>query len=242
MEASAGDDFPGDYHGARLVRLTEGAMTKPVLALIVTAIMLCGCNQPAEQLADSSAPQSAAEPAHQAAIDPNVFDPMTRDSYPKAFAKWGVKGIERVNALRIAAAQTAAKIPSCDRVEISELSDARSTPPDNPAVFVDCTNGQRFYLTETDVGGAVASETERGARFTKSEVVGLCENALKAQLTIPLSLDRDLLNTSAFQAETTGRWRVDLTFKAQNALGAKLPGRAACTLGTDGTPEVSILE
>lgn len=217
--------------------------------VVAAALILTGCgesqNQASSKMAiDAPPPATVNSPSAQkvADIDPNVFEPYSRDSYPKTFVKWGTAGVRRIDALRAAAARTVATNSACDKVEISELSDNRSAAPNRPIVFVDCANGQRFYLGESDVETEVTSETSRGARLSKSTVIELCERALRAQLNVPLSMDRDWLNTSAFQAQTTGRWVVDFTFKAQNLLGAKLPGSAHCTVGTDGTPEVTITQ
>lgn len=65
---------------------------------------------------------------------------------------------------------------------------------------------------------------------------------MKRQLTVPLSFDRDWLNTAASQAKTTGNWGVEFTFKSQNGLGAKVPHRARCTIDTNGNVEVMIVE
>jgi hypothetical protein len=177
-----------------------------------------------------------------AEIAPEVFQPITPAGMPKAYATWKVVGFERINSLRIAAAQAVAQNPKCDYVEVSELSTSRSTAPQNPIVFVDCRNGERFYIGEDDLEGPLATEGEKGARLSKTDAVLACEEALKRQLTVPLSLDRDLLNTSALQAETTGNWGVEFTFKSQNGLGAKVPHRARCTIDTDANVEMTIVE
>lgn len=189
----------------------------------------------------SAAPvKAAATPV--AEIDPGVFQPITSSGFPKAFATWKSAGFERINALRIAAAQAAAKNPKCDYVELSELSTARSSPPQTPVVYVDCRNGERFYIGESDLEGSLATEGEKGARLSKTDAILTCEESLKRQLTVPLSLDRDLLNTAASQAATTGNWVVEFTFKSQNGLGAKVPRRAHCTIDTNANTEVRIVE
>lgn len=116
----------------------------------------------------SAAPVKAAAPAV-AEIAPEVFQPITSSGFPKAFATWKTAGFERISALRIAAAQAAAKNPKCDYVELSELSTVRSSPPQNPVVFVECRNGERFYIGESDLEGRLQPKARR-ARASQREM------------------------------------------------------------------------
>ena len=176
-----------------------------------------------------------------APIGDEVFSPYVRAEEPEMFAQWGVKGVAEINRLRIAAAKQVAEDGACDRVDLSDLADDLSKAKHTPTVYVDCNNGQRFYFTKKDLGRPTLSETEKGARWTRQDAIDACTQAVDARLNIPGSMSRDILDTSAFQAEITGRWVVDFGFNARNGFGIKVPASAHCILMTDGRPEVHIV-
>ncbi|MNS07281.1 hypothetical protein D3C72_387200 [compost metagenome] len=208
------------------------------------AVALAGCGDGGGVQSEPAALVSA-EPAETAAvtapIEPGVYEPYTRDQYPKTFATWGNAGVKRVDALRAAAAETVAKNPVCDKVAYAGLSDNRSQAPDRPIVFVDCENGQRFYLGENDVGSSVASQTQKSSRFTRSELVGLCTQSVQSQLNFPSTFDQGIWTISSRQAPYTGNWVVEFDFKAKNAFGLELPASARCITTPEGAAEVTIL-
>ena len=119
-----------------------------------------------------------------APIAPGAVAPMTRDDYPKTFAKWGAAGVKKINELAPRAAAFAARSSECDRVEIVELSDARSIPGKSIVFFADCRNGKRFYVSDTDIaaGNEVVSQTAKMANMDDGEAILACEIAVKAQI------------------------------------------------------------
>lgn len=205
-----------------------------VMSLLLVACLLssCGGDEPASNDQNRTSP---------APIDPSVFQPYTRDQFPKAFAAWGVDGIRRVQTLREGAAKSAAANPKCDAVEIAELSDSRSSPPDSPVVFVDCRNGERFYLSESDVGRNLSTEAEKGARFSSAALIERCTNEVRARLNIPASFDPSIWSISDRQG-TSGNRVVEFNFKAKNAYGMQLPASARCIMTTAGVFEVTVVE
>lgn len=193
-------------------------------------------------MADATPPPATPDSAHPSPIDPGVYEPYRRDKgWSKTFAKWGDKGVARIQKLREAAALTASKNPACDGVELSEISDARSTPPNNPVVYVDCTNGERFYLGESDVGGEVSTELAKGARFSSADLIRRCTEEVKARLSLPATFDQSMFSASDRQG-TSGNRVINFDFEAKNRLGLTLPARAECIMTTGGHFEVSIIE
>jgi hypothetical protein len=177
-----------------------------------------------------------------APIDPGVYSPYVRENgWQKTFAKWGDAGVRRIQKLREAAAETVAQNPKCDAVELSEISDQRSNPPDSPVVYVDCRNSERFYLSEADVGGHLSSEKEKGARFSSVELIDQCTREVKSRLNLPSTFDRDFFSVSDRQG-TSGNRVVEFTFEAKNGLGMTLPAAARCIMTTQGQFEVEITE
>lgn len=208
------------------------SLTKDTPASSPNALAMIGRSQEG-----SSAPVAAAPE-----VDPSVYEAYTRQGYPKTFAKWGAAGVRRIDALRKAAAETVARNPSCDRVMLAELSDNQSSPPSQPKVFVDCENGQRFYLGPDDVNTPVSSQTEKGARLGTQDLVGRCTEAVRARLNFPSTMNRNIWSISQRQAQTLGNWVVEFDFKAENAFGRRLPASARCVTTPEGETDVTIVE
>lgn len=209
--------------------------------VIVLAACLGGCGQ-AEEPSAQNEPAAPATAPSAAAIDPGVYEPyLAENGWSKTVAKWGPDGMKRVQALREAAAETVSRNPACDAVELSEISDSRSSPPTRPVVYVDCRNAERFYLGEDDVKVGVASEKQLGSRFSSSELIEQCTEAVRSRLNLPSTFDRDMFGVSDYQG-TSGNRVIRFTFTAKNRLGAELPASAECVMTTQGKMDVSLIE
>lgn len=208
--------------------------------VILACLALAACGSPTPQAADEKPP--TAETTKLAPIDPGVFRPYTREGgWNKTIDSWGSAGIKRVQALREEAARTAAANPKCDAVELSEISGSRSRPPTRPVVYVDCKNGERFYLSESDVGSALTSEIDKGKRFSSAELITRCTEEVRAQLSLPSTFDQSMFSVSDRQG-TTGNRVVEFNFTAKNRLGLELPASARCIMTTQGQFEVTVIE
>ena len=177
-----------------------------------------------------------------APIAPGAVSPMTREDYPKTFAKWGAAGVKKINEMAPRAAAFAARSSECDRVEIVELSDARSIPGKSIVFFADCRNGKRFYVSDTDIaaGNEVVSQTAKMANMDDGEAILACEIAVKAQLQYPSSFKQKMLSSSVRRAETTGNVVVTFDFEAMNGLGMTMPQSARCVISDLGMAEATI--
>jgi hypothetical protein len=204
-----------------------------------------GCTVLLASCDGAQSPDSVATPKQDASvpasIDPGVFEPYKREGWTKLFASWGDKGIARIQRLREAAAQTVAKNPSCDTVEISDISESRSTAPNEPVVLVDCKNGERFYLSERDTGGFVQTEMQKGARFSSADLIRQCTEAVRNRLTLPATFDQSMFSVSERQGGSGNRV-VEFEFEAKNRIGLTLPAQAKCIMTTEGEFEVTVIE
>ncbi|MGB3810822.1 MAG: hypothetical protein WA943_12060 [Parvibaculum sp.] len=183
--------------------------------------------------------------AFAAEVDPGAYEPYTRDQYPKTFEKWGTAGVRKIDKVRAAAAKKAAASRECDKVEYAELSDARSTPKKRIVVFVDCTNGKRFYISDSEVaipGDAPVQSEETKMRALPDRVaIERCETALKASLKFPSSYNAVWGGKGVYRAPTTGKVVATIDFTAKNGFGNEIPQRAQCFFSSAGMtgPELS---
>lgn len=175
-------------------------------------------------------------------IAPHAVIPITQKSYPKLYAAWGAAGVKKINQLMPLAAQKAAASPECDRVDLVEISQNRSTPGKDIVFFVDCANRKRFYIGQSDLHSPAAAKSQTGkmGSLTDAQATFTCENTVKTQLHNPLTFSRKFGTTSVYRAPTTGNVVVQFTFEAKNNLGGVLPSKARCVLTDRGLEEATI--
>lgn len=175
-------------------------------------------------------------------IDSNVYDAYTQKSYPKTFKAWGKKGVAKIDKYRALAAEESIKNPRCDYVETAELSDSRSSPPNNVVIFVDCRNGERFYLSsdELDVKSGSQSIRQKTAAIKDSDAILQCETAVTKMLKFPSSFDKSWFSSNVYRAPQ-GNVVVTFDFSAKNGFGLDLPQQARCVFDDRGMhqPEIT---
>lgn len=173
-------------------------------------------------------------------ISPDAVFLIEGDGWDKTRREWGSAGVKRINAAMPKAAEKVAQSASCDYVEIVGLSD-RGKPKKQAVFYVDCKNGQRFYVSEDDLksDAGVVSKNAKTAAISDVTAITACEDSVKSQLNFPSTFDRDLLNTSVYRAPT-GNIAVMFTFQAKNALGVELPQRAKCVIDDTGLEPAQI--
>lgn len=126
-------------------------------ALLITILCLGGCNQSSPEDVNKRKPfelpliANGQRLSEAAEIDPNVFQEYTRDQWPDTFSAWDVKGIKKIQTMRVKAARVVAEDRSCDRVETADIAPSGSVPPHRPVVWVECQNGLRRYFTQNDL-------------------------------------------------------------------------------------------
>ena len=195
---------------------------------LVSVVTACG-DPSATSSSNTEAPASSlpATSSHKAEISDYALSPYTPDQYPKLFAAFGSR-IADVERLRRSAAEKAAASPTCDRVEIVELSQERSSLSDLN-YFVDCANTTRFRFSETELAsaGPAASETQKA--WGEAEARNACEDLIRQSATIPTSVKvHSFLGTSVYKAPSTGNVVVTSDFDAKNAFGTEIGYRAKC--------------
>lgn len=216
-----------------------------ILAGLFVLMVLSGIVEKANKAASTNA--AADMPATDAAQDPRaglyakvdkgVFDPYTKDQYPKLFQKYGTR-MKEIQAAREDAAFAAAASSKCDRVELAEVS-SKGTKTD-AVFFVDCKNGERFYISESDLRGKVAASPQSSKGVNESQAHLACQQAIRQRLQYPSSADFSMFGVDISKGKATGNLRIALDFEAKNGFGNMMPHRGVCIVDTDGNMEVSI--
>lgn len=144
------------------------------MAIAFVAVSLLSCSKgdgltpedraSAERARLAGEKEAQAEEAAKPKIDPGVMQPYRADYFSSAGGDpgWGKAGLARINKLRVDAANTVLLNPDCGRVEMSDLAEKASTPPNHPVVFVDCSSHYRFIISEADIGHPVSGRPVQG--------------------------------------------------------------------------------
>lgn len=150
---------------------------------------------------------------------------ITEKNYPKTYAAWGPLGVKRINALMQPAAEIVASSPGCDRLELLELSNVRSSPPDNIVFFADCKNGSRFFITESDVAAKrqVVSQNDKSKWLADKQLLEIAQEAIKARLHSDCSFG----DATTYRA-IVGRTVVSVEFKTLSGPEPGSRGVAKC--------------
>ncbi|WP_241761387.1 hypothetical protein [Moraxella catarrhalis] len=103
-----------------------------------------------------------AKPVVSKPISEHAFTEYDKENYPKVYQKWGSDWIERLEAHERAAADKIANSDNaCDSISFIALSDAKSIPKQEIVVFVDCANGERFFVSDKDLNKELKSQSEQ---------------------------------------------------------------------------------
>lgn len=155
-----------------------------------------------------------------------AFSPYTQQSYPETVAKFGAR-LPEIEELRRSAAYMALDSGKCDFVEMVELKS--SSPVNAPKFWIDCRNGERIYLTESEITKDSAVRTQSEKSWSKSAAIKACKKAIKDRALIPSGVDiHEILGTTYRKAPVSHNVVLNMNFDAKNALGNEIPYKAKC--------------
>lgn len=170
----------------------------------------------------------------------DVAIPYTEKGYPKLYATWGKKWVDDINTMLPLVVKKVAANPQCDAPSIADLSDNRSTVKQEAVFFVDCVNGERFYISQKELSENNDVQAESSILSGKpSQYIQPCREMIKAQLNYPDTFDEVFGSVNSFKG-TSGNMVVEMDFIAKNAIGAEMPQSARCVFGTNGNNEAVI--
>ena len=174
-----------------------------------------------------------------APIRDGALEKYTKATHPKAFARWGAEGAARIEVHQKLAADKVASSGQCDAISIVGLSEQRSSPPANISVFVDCENGQRFYVGTKDAAGSVP-RSEFSLAMNERAAVTACEAMVKAGSKFPSSVDISSSGIASDIHKTTGLTTVYMSYEAKNGIGVNVPQEAFCSFPIGDKPKIAV--
>ncbi len=84
-------------------------------------------------------------------IDIHAYSEYTKESFPVLYDQVGVKGFEALYKHDVESAYKIAALDECDRVTYSAYSKEMSSYPSRITSFVDCSNGNRYYVSGDNI-------------------------------------------------------------------------------------------
>ena len=169
-----------------------------------------------------------------------ALDPYTPDQYPKLIAKYKTR-LKEIEIMRRRAAEMAIDSGKCDYVETVEISDSKSSLRD-VRLFVDCTNQQRFYLSENEIKNSSPARAESEKAWSTDSARTACRELIKDNATIPSSVDIHVFGSDVYRSQADGRVVITFNFDAKNEYGAEVGYVANCYFEPQraGTIEISL--
>jgi hypothetical protein len=124
---------------------------------------------------------------------------------------------------------------------VIDLSDSKSIPTSKIVFFVDCSNGQRFYISETEIEEKrhVISQNDKAASVSDAILLEACQKEISHRLKFPSTFNPGWFGSNIYRAPV-GRTVTTIEFEAKNSFGAKLPHIGKCYANGNELTDVEI--
>ncbi|ALT07399.1 hypothetical protein [Moraxella bovoculi] len=169
----------------------------------------------------------------------HIVVPITQKGFPKTYKTWGKKWIDDINATMPLAVNHIAKSEKCDEPIDVSISDNRSKPKKEVVFFVDCKNGERFFISQEELKSNTMVEAESEKLAEAHKYIRPCVDAIKQQLNYPATFDEKTLSIRAYKG-TSGNVVVEVPFTAKNGFGVEIENMGKCVIDTQNNSTVEI--
>lgn len=165
---------------------------------------------------------------------------ITQTTHPKLYEAWGKEWIENINRIMPLAVAKTADQSKCDSPATVELSDTRSLVRKQVVFYVDCMNGERFYMTQlelTDPKSLVAENdvlNESPSAYTLA-----CQELAKTKIENPASFKPDRQNTESKKG-SSGNMVVKLPFTFTDTTDSEVSMVSRCAFSTTGATDFTV--
>jgi hypothetical protein len=183
-------------------------------------------------------------------ISPDAVAPMDRENFPRFYQTLGRARFDEANALAIWVARATAASESCERVSYVGQSDA--TTRSRLVWYVDCSNDERFTITEDDARAAkgrldpqatdaekrladrpvARPQSARWENFDEAVAISQCDQIVSTVAINRGSVDFAWRWDTELNADT-GVVTFQRDFDAQNAVGGTISSRYHCEVDAD---------
>ena len=177
-------------------------------------------------------------------IPASMLKPMKKEHNPKLYKEWGADWFKKLNKMLPQAALIAAESDRCDQVIWVDVSGQRSTPRQNAVFFVDCKNGERFYVSQGDIEQkrAVSSVKESTSKYSDGDYIEACGLAAKKQATHPSTFSFSRVMDASVYRTDNGRVVAQVGCEAKNSFNLTVKMQAKCIFDERGLIDLELRE
>ena len=171
-------------------------------------------------------------------IRPYAIDEYTRSQYPSLVAQYRSR-LPEIHRLRRLAAEQSVDSNKCDYVENVQLS--QESRVSSLKFFIDCSNGARIYLTESEIKSGASIRTEAENAWDEGSAIISCRELIKREADIPSSVNfHTFTGTRASTNPSSGNVDVIIDFDAKNLFGTEIGFTARCIFPPKRQGEIEI--
>lgn len=170
-----------------------------------------------------------------------AYNDYTQNQFPKLYQEWGNKWVEKIAEVEKAAVyKIANEHNACDSIEEAGISTSESTPKKEIVIFVNCTNGEQFYVSQNDL----LMDTKSLANSEKSidfvTAIENCKASIKTNTYFPATVKFGEIET--FKGKLKGNVHVKIHFAVKNELNDEFSHVAECIYNPSREEEFAIIE
>ncbi|QXA08189.1 zinc ribbon domain-containing protein [Acinetobacter pittii] len=174
-------------------------------------------------------------------ISEYAYNDYTKDQFPKLYAEWGSKWVHKIAKVEKAAVQKIANSENtCDSIDSAGISTTRSVPKKEIVIYVNCMNGEHFYISEKQIKEDQPLLSQAQKSVDVDEAISRCKQLIRVNETHPLSIKYGSVDT--FKAQGNGNIVVTVLYDSKNDLGGELPHKVKCYIPPEGKDEISKIE
>lgn len=174
-------------------------------------------------------------------ISEYAYNDYTKDQFPKLYAEWGSKWVQKIAKVEKAAVQKIANSENtCDSIDSAGISTTRSIPKKEIVIYVNCINGEHFYVSEKQIKEDKPLLSQAQKSVDIDEAISRCKQLIRINETHPLSIKYGNIDT--FKAQGNGNIVVSILYDSKNDLGGELPHKVKCYIPPEGKDEISKIE
>ncbi|MDC4255202.1 zinc ribbon domain-containing protein [Acinetobacter baumannii] len=174
-------------------------------------------------------------------ISEYAYNDYTKDQFPKLYAEWGSKWVQRIAKVEKAAVHKIANSENtCDSIDSAGISTTRSIPKKEIVIYVNCMNGEHFYVSEKQIKENEPLLSQAQKSVDVDEAINRCKQLIRNNEIHPLSIKYGNIDT--FKAQGNGNVVVTVLYESKNDLGGELPHKVKCYIPPEGKDEISKIE
>ena len=200
-----------------------------IVSSIFTSLLMVGC--------DSSISKSS-QNNDTGKNDEVIMMPYSKEETPEVYKKWGSKWVEKINQMMPQAVEKIRGNPKCDTPESVILSEQKSRVRKEAIFIVDCSNGERFYVSQKEFKSNKVIQAQTDKLGEPSAYVESCKKAIKDSAEYTIKFDSGI----TARKTQSGNIEIIAPYTIQNSSNSGSNLAMRCLVTTDNKIEVNPIQ